>query len=64
VLRFREGVGGLEMRKTILTLSLTKIKQNAEKILKTYEQFIVETYVNFLIGVKKVRKIATPQPRL
>jgi len=50
VLCFREG-WGLEMRKTILTLSLTEIKQNSETILKTHELFIMETYVNFLIGV-------------
>jgi len=51
VLRFRGG--GLEMRKTILALSMTQLKQNAEAILKTYEFFIMESYVKFLIQCTK-----------
>jgi len=41
--------GGLEMRKTILTFFVTKLKQNVEAILKTYERFLMDTYIHFLI---------------
>lgn len=49
------------VRKRRLTLSLTKLRQNAEKILKTYELYIYG-YVHYIAIVvcKNVRKITTP----
>jgi hypothetical protein len=53
VLCSRGGVGGggrgLEMRKKILTLYPTKLKQNAQAILKIYQLFVMDTYITLQI---------------
>lgn len=42
------------MTKYLLTLSLSKARDNAEVILKTYEVFIKETYITLPIRFVKI----------